>query len=74
MFHFPYSDFGHRPRRVYVIINPTCGSSSGWNTWIKVEPFFVLAHVHTEVIGKLISWAEYLISMSQIGSKMVSVC
>ena len=56
MFHFPYSDFGHRPRRVYVIINPTCGSSSGWNTWIKVEPFFVLAHVHTEVIGKLISW------------------
>ena len=55
MFHFPYTDFGHRPRRVYVIINPTCGSNSGWNTWIKVEPFFVLAHVHTEVIGKLIS-------------------
>lgn len=46
------SDFGHRPRRLYVVINPTSGNNTSLSVWAKVEPLFRLANVHTEVFGK----------------------
>lgn len=46
------SDFGHRPRRLYVVINPTSGNNISLSVWAKVEPLFRLANVHTEVFGK----------------------
>lgn len=42
-------NFGHRPRRLYVVINPTSGNGCSLSTWSKVEPLFKLANVHTEI-------------------------
>ena len=45
-------DFGQRPRRLYVIINPVCGGDSGVECWRKVEPMFNSAHIHTDYLGE----------------------
>ena len=46
------ADFGNRPRRLYVIINPTSGDHSGVDTWRRVEPMFNTAHIHTDYLGE----------------------
>jgi hypothetical protein len=44
-------NFGHRPRRLYVVINPVSGDGSSLSTWSKVEDMFALAQVHTEILN-----------------------
>ena len=48
-------DFGNRPRKLYVVVNPYSGDSPGAveRTWNKVERLFQLAQIHTDVICEL---------------------
>jgi len=45
-------NFGNRPRKLYVVVNPYSGDSPGAvdRTWNKVERLFQLAQIHTDVI------------------------
>ena len=49
-----FLDFGHRPRRLYIMINPTAGNRAGLSTWAKVEHLFQISNVHTEIFSELI--------------------
>ena len=46
------SDFGNRPRKLYVVVNPASGEGCAVKTWDKVERLFQLTHITTELMCK----------------------
>ena len=46
-------DFGNRPRRLYVVVNPASGEGTSLRVWSKVERLFQLTHITTEILCKL---------------------
>ena len=47
------ADFGARPRKLFVVVNPVSGRGSGLHTWLEVEKLFELAEVEVEAVGEL---------------------
>ncbi len=47
-------DFGNRPRKLYIVINPFSGASASSNskTWVKIQKMFQAANIHTDVLSK----------------------
>lgn len=48
----PATEFGARPRKLFVVVNPVCGRGSGLHTWREVEKLFELAEVEVEAVGE----------------------
>jgi hypothetical protein len=50
-----FLDFGNRPRKLYVVINPMSGSGSGSGfdkMWQKIQRMFQIANIHTDVLSE----------------------
>lgn len=45
-------NFGSRPRKLYVVVNPVSGDTRGAaeRTWRRARAMFELAHIHTDVL------------------------
>ncbi|CAI8031706.1 Ceramide kinase [Geodia barretti] len=43
-------NFGNRPRRLYVVVNPASGEGTALRVWSKVERLFQLTHITTEIL------------------------
>lgn len=43
-------DFGNRPRRLYVVVNPASGEGNALRVWNRVERLFHLTHITTELM------------------------
>lgn len=43
-------DFGNRPRRLYVVVNPASGEGTALRVWNRVERLFQLTHITTELM------------------------
>lgn len=48
--HHQMQNFGNRPRRLYVIVNPVSGTGAAPKVWAKVQSLFQLAQINTEVV------------------------
>ncbi len=46
------TDFGNRPRRLYVIVNPVSGGGGTEKLWSKVQQMFTVGQIVTDVISK----------------------
>jgi hypothetical protein len=57
LFMISSSDFGNRPRKLYVVINLSSGDgpSSVNKIWQKVLRMFQMAGIHTDVLRKLMN-------------------
>ena len=44
------SDFGNRPRRLYVVVNPASAEGNALHVWSRVERLFQLTHITTELM------------------------
>jgi len=57
IFFFPRSvlDFGNRPRKLFVVVNPESGGGASQveKTWRKVQHMFQLANIHVDVLSEL---------------------
>ena len=51
---FVVSDFGNRPRRLYVVVNPASAEGNALRIWNRVEKLFQLTHITTELMCKYI--------------------
>ena len=47
-------DFGNRPRKLYIVINPVSGASTSASnkTWQKIQKMFQVANIHTDILSK----------------------
>lgn len=46
-------NYGNRPRKLYVVMNPMSGNGSGSNfdkMWSKVQQMFQVANIHTDIL------------------------
>ena len=49
----PAAEFGARPRKLFVVVNPVSGRGYGLHTWLEVQKLFELAEVEVEAVGEL---------------------